>query len=47
MLHLHINNFNAYHDQWLNRFNGVATKTCRTIWAGGAPSKPGETTPQT
>ena len=27
--HLHINNVNAYHGrlkQWLNRFNGVATK---------------------
>ena len=27
--HLHINNVNAYHSrlkQWLNRFNGVATK---------------------
>ena len=28
--HLHINNVNAYHGrlkQWLNRFNGVATKS--------------------
>ncbi|HEY5206329.1 MAG TPA: hypothetical protein VIJ63_17265 [Roseiarcus sp.] len=44
--HLHINNVNAYHGrlkQWLNRFNGVATKNLLTISAGGAPSKPGAT----
>ena len=42
--HLHINNVNAYHSrlkQWLNRFNGVATKNLPTISAGDAPSKPG------
>jgi hypothetical protein len=39
--HLHINNVNAYHSrlkQWLNRFNGVATKN---LPSGGAPSTPG------
>ena len=44
--HLHINNVNAYHGrlkQWLNRFNGVATKTCPIISVGGALSKPGAT----
>jgi hypothetical protein len=44
--HLHINNVNAYHSrlkQWLNRFNGVATKNCQTTSDGGALSKPGAT----
>jgi hypothetical protein len=47
--HLHINNVNAYHGrlkQWLNRFNGAPPRTCPTISVGGAPSKPGETTPR-
>ena len=45
--HLHINNVNAYHSrlkQWLNRFNGVATKNLPAISAGDAPSKPGANT---
>ena len=44
--HLHIDNVNAYHGrlkQWLNRFNGVATRSCRTISDGAALSKPGAT----
>ena len=48
--HLHINNVNAYHGrlkQWLNRFNGVATRrTCPTILAGAALSKPGAIKPR-
>ena len=42
--HLHINNVNAYHGrlkQWLNRFNGVATKNLPSYLAGAAPSKAG------
>ena len=44
--HLHINNVNAHHGrlkQWLNRFNGVATKTCPITSVGGALSKLGAT----
>ena len=44
--HLHINNVNAYHGrlkQWLNRFNGVATKNLPNFSVGGALSKPGAT----
>ena len=45
--HLHINNVNAYHGrlkQWLNRFNGVATKNLPNYLGGGALSKPGRQT---
>ena len=48
--HLHINNVNAYHSrlkQWLNRFNGVATKNLpsylgwrRALEAWGQPVDP-------
>ena len=44
--HLHINNVNAYHGrlkQWLNRFNGVATKNLPNYLDGAALSKPGAT----
>ena len=51
--HLHINNVNAYHSrlkQWLNRFNGVATKNLPNYlgwrraleaWATNSTRKPG------
>ena len=42
--HLHINNVNAYHGrlkQWLNRFNGVATKNLPSYLGRAAPSKAG------
>ena len=38
--HLHINNVNAYHGrlkQWLNRFNGVATKNLPNYLGGDKP----------
>jgi hypothetical protein len=48
--HLHINNVNAYHSrlkQWLNRFNGAATKNLpnylgwrRALEAWGQPLDP-------
>src|SRR5271155_4116206 len=44
--HPHINNVNAYHGrlkQWLNRFNGVATKNLPNSSDGAALSKPGAT----
>ena len=47
--HLHINNVNAYHGrlkQWLNRFNGVATKNLPNYLAGAALSKPGAIKPR-
>ena len=47
--HLHINNVNAYHGrlkQWLNRSTASPPRTCPTISAGGAPSKPGAIKPR-
>jgi hypothetical protein len=44
--HLHIKNVNAYHShlkQWLNCFNGVATKNLPNYLVRGALSKPGAT----
>ena len=44
--HLHINNVNAYHGrlkQWLNRFNGVATKNLPNYLRWRRASKPGAT----
>ena len=38
----HLDNVNAYHGrlkEWLRRFHGGATKICRTISAGAAPSR--------
>ena len=43
--HLHINNVNAYHGrlkQWLNRFNGVATKNLPSYLGWRRPSKAGQ-----
>jgi hypothetical protein len=50
--HLHINNVNAYHGrlkQWLNRFNGVATKNLPNYlgWRRALEAWGDQATPQT
>jgi ISXO2-like transposase domain len=50
--HLHINNVNAYHGrlkQWLNRFNGVATKNLPNYlgWRRALEAWGGQLAPQT
>jgi hypothetical protein len=50
--HLHLNNVNAYHGrlkQWLNRFNGVATKNLPNYlgWRRALEAWGGQLAPQT